>query len=154
MALLEDYPRSLLYLSGFFKRNRSEYYERLQGVRDKGDWQGWLRFFLDGVRTVSAEASDTARKIQEMREQHRALLADQTGGLAVLDRLFARPMITVNQVRDTIGMTYPVAAELVRLMEANDLLTETTGRTRNRVFAYRPYLTLLGESSSAKPMDY
>lgn len=54
-------------------------------------------------------------------------------------------MVTVNQVRDSIGMTYPVAAELVKFMEANGLLIETTGRSRNRVFAYRPYLALLGE---------
>lgn len=142
--------RPLLYLSDYFKRNRSEYYDRLQAVRDKGDWNGWLRFFLEGVRTVSAEASDTARKIQEMREQHRALLADQTGGVALLDRLFAQPMVTVNQVRDTIGMTYPVAADLVKFMEASGLLIETTGRTRNRVFAYRPYLALLGEDPAVR----
>jgi Fic family protein len=137
--------RPLLYLSDYLKRNRSEYYDRLQAVRDKGDWSGWLRFFLEGVRAVAKEASETARRIQEMREQHRALLADQTGGIAVLDRLFAQPMVTVNQVRDSIGMTYPVAAELVKFMEANGLLIETTGRSRNRVFAYRPYLALLGE---------
>lgn len=142
--------RPLLYLSDYFKRNRQEYYDRLQAVRDKGDWQPWLRFFLDGVRTVAAEASDTARKIQEMREQHRAMLIKQAGAVQVLDRLFAQPMITVNQVATLLNRTYPIAADLVKLMRKKGLLVETTGHARNRVFAYRPYLTLLGEDPAAR----
>lgn len=142
--------RPLLYLSEHFKRNRQEYYDRLQSVRDRGDWLGWMRFFLDGVRTVASEAADTARKVQSLREQHRQLLMNQTGGLRLIDHLFARPIVTVNQVRDLIGMTYPVASDLVNFMQRHDLLIETTGRARNRVFAYRPYLILLGEDPALK----
>jgi Fic family protein len=142
--------RPLLYLSEYFKRHRQEYYDRLQHVRDAGGWHEWLRFFLEGIRTVATEAAATARQIQELREKHRQLLVNQTGGLTVLDRLFTQPMITVNQVRDTIGMTYPVAADLVKFMEQQGLLIETTGRTRNRIFAYRPYLALLGEDPAHK----
>lgn len=137
--------RPLLYLSEYFKRRRQEYYECLQRVREAGGWESWLRFFLEGVRNVATEASETARQIQSLRTQHQHLLQDETGGLAVLDRLCQQPMMTVNQVRDTIGMTYPVAADLVRRMEELGLLIEITGRSRNRVFAYRPYLALLGE---------
>jgi Fic family protein len=142
--------RPLLYLSDYFKRNRQEYYDRLQAVRDASAWEPWLRFFLEGVRAVATEASDTARKIQEMREQHRAILRQQPGGLAVLDRLFTQPMITVNQVKEILQRTYPIAADLVRTMENAGLLMETTGRTRNRIYAYRPYLALLGEDPALR----
>ena len=143
--------RPLLYLSEYFKRHRGEYYDRLQQVREAGDWEGWMRFFLEGVRLVATEAAESAGRIQEMREGHQHLMQDQTGGHAILDRLLETPMITVNQVRDLIGKTYPVAAELVRFMEEKGLLLEMTGRSRNRVFAYRPYLALLGEEAGTLP---
>lgn len=142
--------RPLLYLSEYFKRHRVEYYDRLQQVREAGDWERWMRFFLEGVRSVAAEAAETAGKIQEMREQHHQLLRDQTGGHMILDRLLEMPMMTVNQVRDAIAKTYPVAADLVRFMEEKGLLIEMTGRSRNRVFAYRPYLALLGEDPALR----
>jgi len=137
--------RPLLYLSHYFKKNRQEYYDRLQRVRDAGHWSDWIQFFLEGVRSVATEAADTARKIQEMREGHRRMLVNQTGGVQALDQLFTHPMITINQVRDAIEMTYPVAANLVRYMEEKGLLVETTGHARGRIFAYQPYLALLGE---------
>jgi Fic family protein len=142
--------RPLLYLSHYFKQNQAEYYDRLQKVRDRGEWAGWIRFFLEGVRTVATEAADTARQIQEMRESHRRLLVNQTGGVQVLDRLFTQPMVTVNQVEEAIAMTYPVAAKLVQVMEKQGLLLETTGRPRSRIYAYRPYLALLGEDPAAR----
>jgi Fic family protein len=142
--------RPLLYLSHYLKKNRQAYYERLQNVRDTGDWSGWVHFFLEGVRRVATEAAETASQLQQMREQHTRLLAGQTGGILALDRLFTQPMITVNQLRDAIGMTYPVAANLVKFMETRGLLLETTGHARGRIFAYRPYLALLGEDPALR----
>lgn len=142
--------RPLLYLSEYFKRHRQEYYDRLQQVREAGNWEDWMAFFLEGVRSVATEASETARRIQALRAEHQLLLEDATGGHLVLDRLCRQPMLTVNQIRDVIGMTYPVAADLVRRMEALGLLVEVTGRSRNRVFAYRPYLALLGEDLASR----
>ncbi len=64
-----QYP--LLYLSHYFKQHRSEYYERLQSIRESGDWEGWLKFFLKGVDEVSQEAAATAKQIVRLREEHR-----------------------------------------------------------------------------------
>src|SRR5262249_24486028 len=68
-------PKPVLYLSHYLKRHRQEYYDRLQAVRDSGDWEGWLEFFLRGVADVSAQATETARRVLLLREDHRALIA-------------------------------------------------------------------------------
>lgn len=96
--------KPVLYLSHFFKPHRNEYYERLQAVRDNGAWEDWIALFLRGVAEVSAEATDTARRILALREEHRALITGQLGraagnGHGVLERLYARPIISVAEMR-------------------------------------------------------
>ena len=91
--------RPVLYLSHYFKRHRAEYYERLQAVRDAGDWEGWLAFFLRGVADVSAQATETARRILALREAHRTVIAERLGraagnGHRVLQRLYDRPIVS------------------------------------------------------------
>jgi len=138
--------RPLLYISDYFKRQRQEYYDALQRVRDHDDWEGWIGFFLEGVRAVSLEAAETARKIQSLRDEHRDLIGRKITGTAagfvLLDHLFQLPMVTVNQVAKIIDRTYPVANNLVENFIQLGLLTEITGQRRNRTYAYNPYLRL------------
>jgi Fic family protein len=81
--------RPLLYLSAYFKRHQDEYYELLQAIHSSGDWQSWLKFFLKGVKDVSREATETARRVILIREQHRQAVIEkvrgQTNGLTLLD---------------------------------------------------------------------
>jgi hypothetical protein len=103
-------------------------------------------FFLEGVRTVSLEAGETARAIQSQREQHRIVLSKEFPGsanaLVLLDQLFEHPIMNVNQVAELIHRSYPVANGLVRKFEVLGILEETTGLHRNRVFRFKPYLDL------------
>jgi Fic family protein len=71
--------KPVLYLSHYFKRHRATYYDLLQAVRDEGDWEGWLAFFLRGVAEVSAEAAETARRILLLREEHRTAITSGLG---------------------------------------------------------------------------
>jgi Fic family protein len=140
--------RPLLYLSHYLKARRTEYYDRLQAVRDRGDWEGWLRFFFRGIASVSIEATQTARKIVDLRERHRKLLASKMGrgagsALALMETLYFRPIVSVKQVAEITRISFPNANALVEALEKHRLLVETTGRRRNRVFAYQPYLALL-----------
>ncbi|MEO5988357.1 MAG: Fic family protein, partial [Candidatus Eisenbacteria bacterium] len=95
--------KPVLYLSHYFKQNRQEYYERLQAVRDRGEWEEWISFFLRGVVQVAAEAAETARRILHLREHHRATITAQLGraagnGHKVLESLFDRPIVSVKDV--------------------------------------------------------
>jgi len=140
----------LLYLSIYFKRHRQEYYDRLQDVRDRGDWEGWLAFFLEGVKTVSDEALSTAQKIVRLREEKRQLIADKLGrrasnGQQLLEGLFRRPYINVGAAEEITGLSQPAANSLVNEMEKIGLLTEVTGRKRYRMFEFSEYMRLFDE---------
>jgi Fic family protein len=139
--------KPVLYLSHYFKTHRSEYYERLQAVRDNGDWEGWLSFFLDGVAEVSLEAAATAKTILMLREDHRRRINDRLGRMAgdgnrVLDQLYERPIVSVEDVRGITKTTFQAANTLVGRMTEAEILKEMTGRARNRRFLYAPYVAL------------
>lgn len=138
----------LLYLSHYLKVNRSEYYERLTSVRERGDWEGWLRFFLRGVAQVSLQASETARRIIALREEQRARFASNANALKLLDALFASPIVTVKQCGEILGVSYLTANTLVAKLEKSGLLTEVTGWDRNRVFRFQAYLALFANESA------
>lgn len=144
--------RPLLYLSHYLKRHRAEYYDRLTAIREDGDWEGWLRFFLRGVAETAQEATHTAREIVTMREAHRTHITDAglgTNGTRLLDLLFQQPMINVNYVKDRLGLSFVTAGKLVSRLESLGLVRETTGNQRRRRYAYAPYLALLRERDAA-----
>jgi Fic family protein len=153
----EVLARPLLYLSHYLKRHRAEYYDRLQAVRLDGKWEEWVAFFLRGVAEVAAEAHSTARKIVDLREEHRALL--QTAGrsaanqLRLLDLMYEQPVLTPRGVERRLGVTYPTAASLIGRMERHGLLHETTGKQRGRRYTYAPYVEMFEDSEARGPED-
>jgi Fic family protein len=140
----------VLYLSHYFKQNRAAYYEHLQAVRVRGAWEEWLDFFLRGVIAVAGEAADTARRIQLLRERHRAAITDKLGraagnGLRVLESLFDRPIVAVSDVRQLTRTTYAAANSLVSRLVEIGVLSEMTGYSRNRRFRYATYIELFSD---------
>jgi Fic family protein len=147
--------KPLLYLSWFFKKHRTEYYERLQAVRDRGDWEGWLKFFLKGVEQVATEATQNAARIVTMREEHRRRIVEKMGdrsgnSLKLLERLYWGPIVTVKKVMEISGLTYANANHLTAGFLELGLLTELTGQRRNRKFAYSSYLAIVNEVAEKK----
>lgn len=146
--------KPVLYLSYHFKRYRATYYDRLQAVRDEGDWERWLEFFLSGVAEVSLEATDTTRRILALREEHRSRITDSIGrsagnGHRVLERLFHQPIVSVNNVMELTGCGYSAANNLIEKLERLGIVLEVTGNARNRRFRYEPYLRLFESDPSA-----
>jgi Fic family protein len=137
----------VLYLSHYFKRHRDRYYNILQNIRDVGDWEEWIKFFLTAVLEVSQEATQTARRIVNLREEHRRIITENFGrtaanGLKVLERLFSHPIISVNDLANQTKISFTAANQLMRRLLEHHILTEITGHTRNRQFRYRPYIDL------------
>lgn len=142
--------KPVLYLSHFFKRHRQMYYERLQAVRDEGAWEAWLTFFLEGVKEVSEQATETARQILSLREEHRRVITNSLGrtagnGHRVLDHLYKHPTVAVADIEVLTGTTYQAANDLVARLEAEGILNEITGHTRNRKFRYQSYINLFSD---------
>jgi Fic family protein len=142
--------KPVLYLSYYFKRHRTRYYELLQAVRDRGEWEEWTKFFLEGVAAVSLEATETARAIVARREEDRRRITDGFGraagnGLRILESLYRSPFVSVSQVRERLGVTFESARGLVQRFVDADLLVEITGQERYRVYQYAPYVRLFSD---------
>jgi Fic family protein len=142
--------RPLLYLSLFLKIHRSEYYDRLMGVRTDGNWEGWLKFFLRGIEEVSRSATETARAILNLRESHRELIGDRLAGrpalaMRLLDYLFEQPLVSVALVEKRMDCSFATASKLVEQLAELKLLRETTGWQRNRRYRYDAYLALFDD---------
>ncbi len=145
--------KPVLYLSHYFKEHRQTYYERLQAVRDHGAWEEWLIFFLRGVVEVAKEAAATAKRILQLREEHRAAITTRmargaANGHKVLERLFDRPILSVNDVREITGITFAAANNIVSRLVELGILSEMTGNARNRRFSYAPYIALFTNGTS------
>jgi Fic family protein len=128
----------LLYLSAYFERYRSEYYDRLLEISQGGDWEGWLTFFLSGVRDQAGEASRRIQALQKLRQRYHDLLAGQRAAprlVKVVDFLLGHPIVTVRQVQKGLGLSdYKVAQRYVDRLAQAGLLREVTGQRRNRLF--------------------
>jgi len=144
--------KPVLYLSHYFKRYRQDYYDRLQAVRDAGDWEGWLGFFLRGVTDVSAQATETVRRILALRERRREQITQSFGraagnGLKVLEQLFRTPIISVKKVQTITKTEFPAANELVQRLVRLGVLKEITGQARNRQFRFEEYVQVFAEDT-------
>lgn len=130
-------PQPLLYLSAFFERHRDQYYEWLQVVRKRGDWDGWLRFFLRGVVTQSNDAVDCAQRILSVRETYRQRLQEaraSTAALTLLDELFLNPYVTAQRTLERLRVSFLTAQNTIRRLEEAGIVREITGQQRNRVY--------------------
>ena len=140
-----------LYLSLYFKSRRDEYYQRLNAVRTEGDWEGWLRFFFDGVVATSSQAVDTAQRLLRLFQGDRERLRE-TGRIAgtalQLHDIFARnPLSTSPRLVKETGLSKPTVARSLKAMQALGLIREITGKRRYQVYAYSAYLDILGEGA-------
>lgn len=130
------------------------YYDRLQRVRTHGEWEEWIAFFLQGVVDVAASTIDATREIVAMIERDRATVTTLGKGAATAARLHAlatrQVIFTARHAIGETGLTGPpVYAALRRLQDAG-ILEEVTGNQRNRIYAYREYLTILNAGTEAR----
>ncbi|MFP5224861.1 MAG: Fic family protein [Actinomycetota bacterium] len=143
-------PKPVLYLSSFFEANRDDYYRLLQGTHARGEIEEWLAFFLRGVAQTSIAASETAGRILRLREEHRQMITSEFGraagsGLRVLEHLFEQPIVSVAEITELLGTTFPSANQIVARLTDAGILREITGQARNRRFLYEPYVALFAE---------
>lgn len=145
---LLDQP--LLYPSVAFKRRQQEYYDRLAAVRTDGDWERWTAFFLDCVKDAADDGARVAQAIHTLMGRDRARVVHHERAtitaVKLLDLLPANPVLTVLRASELLGSTAPPARKAIDLLEELGVLRETTGKQRDRVYAYHAYLELLTES--------
>ncbi|MFW3146216.1 MAG: Fic family protein [Thermoplasmatota archaeon] len=140
----------MLYLSHYLLRNRSGYYDRLQSLRENGDIENWLSFYLKGISEVSKESYEKSLKILELKERGKDTLMHGLGRLAptaikVHEALFKKPVVTVNTISSISGLSFQSANKLISKLEAVGILVEVTGQRRNRIYEFKEYMDILNE---------
>lgn len=138
----------LLYLSEFIESHRQDYYELLHRVRTHGDWNAWLRYFLEGVRWSAVRAARQARELMDLRERMRRKLADSPKTLVLVDELFVNPNINAARVKKVLGVTDPTARKILAELERAGYIHETTGRAWGRQYLARGVLKAIEMPSS------
>ena len=130
--------KPLLYLSYYFKMNNMEYYDRLMAVRLNGDWEGWMKFFLKGLAEVSFGATETAKRILKMKEEHSKIISKKlrnpAHGHKLLEKLFEQPILTINTVAEIVGVSYPTANNMVNELQSLGILRSDPTIQRNRKY--------------------
>jgi Fic family protein len=141
----------MLYLSLYFKKNRQEYYDLLQAVRLKGDWEQWIRFFLTGIEETANQAAATARQLMKLAaedEQRIQTLGRGAGSALRVHRFLQRqPLTSIAAASKELNLSFPTVTTAVNNLEAVGIVAEVTGRQRSRLFAYAEYLTILSEET-------
>ena len=141
----------LLYLSLYFKQNRADYYRLLQEVRERGTWEAWLEFFLDGVAKTADQAFETATRIVDLFKADRARIAamgDRAGSALRLHELLQQnPYLTAPVAVAKSGLTMPTVNSVLAELQRLSIVTEVTGRKRGRVYCYKAFLDILGNGA-------
>ncbi len=145
----------ILYLSLYFKRQRSDYYRLLNDTRRTGDWEAWLRFFLEGVRSVAEAAVATARSVRETIESDRARIGSlgrrAGSALRVHQALLDPPAGNIGGLARRTGLSAPTVAAALRDLKELAMVREVTGRRRGRMFLYERVLDVLREGTDDPP---
>ncbi len=141
----------LLYLSYYLKMNREEYYGLLMRVRTEGDWESWVKFFLNGIDTVSQEATATAGEIIRLKQRLIDVLYENRissiYAVKLIDLLFTKPVIDVKTVTEEFKISKESGNELVNRFEKLHILRELTGKQRYKKYLFHDYTTIISRGT-------
>lgn len=135
-----------LYLSDFFEKNRTEYYDCLMRVRLNDDLSGWIRFFLRGVIETAKSSIQTFDGILKLRKEVddmlQAMGARSVNAQKVVNHMYKRPLISAERASEVADVSKPTAYKTIKLLEKQGILHEITGAERNRLYIFKDYLNL------------
>lgn len=143
----EILTRPVLYISYFLKQNRIEYYDRLMEVRKKGNYEQWIRFFIEALDQTSEDATQTIDSLVTLREKNRAAIEavgrSRESVRKVFDYIEKSPIIDIRKTSAELMMPYSTVSRAVEKLCALHILQQTESVKRNRCFAYEEYLRIL-----------
>ena len=145
----------ILYLSLYFKSHRQKYYDLLMQVRQNGDWESWMEFFLTGVKETAQQAVEAARRILELLDADRKKIEALGRPAASVLRVFLHaqrnPIFSIQGAAQKLGISFPTVTSAVKHLQKLSILREVTGRRRRRMFVYEEYLGILNEGTEPLP---
>lgn len=136
-----------LYISYFLKRNRIEYYDRMTEVRRQGNYEQWIKFFLQALTEAAADAIETIDKLTELHNQSKAAV-DTLGkssktACILLEYIEKNPIIEIVKTSNALGLAYNTVSKSVKLLEENGILIQSDKIGKTRIYSYEKYLQIL-----------
>ncbi|MEK9166885.1 MAG: Fic family protein [Patescibacteria group bacterium] len=137
-----------LYISDFFEKHRSQYYDGLSRVRETNDIEHWLRFFLTGILETAKKSRETLEKIIDLRKKYEITIENGMGmkrqklGKELLRHLFSQPFVTIRDIESMLSITFPTASAIAKDFENLGLFSEKTGFKKDRIFSLTEYVEL------------
>lgn len=146
-------PAPLLYLSAFFEATRQDYYDRLRGITDRGEWEAWLEYFLNGAARQAEDAIGRAERINALLDRWHRAAAGSSSKVpgALVDLLAENPYCTVKRVAERLGVAFTTAQRAVERLESLSILTRTSEARRDRVFCAKEILAIWEEPTTTPP---
>jgi Fic family protein len=139
----------LLYLSLYFKIHQNEYYNRLSNIRTKGDWEGWIEFYLEGVNYTAEESCRNAKKLFDVVTDANQIALSHSksniGAIRLINELPGKPIVSLSDVVSLLNTTKPTAQKTLDFLVSVGVLKEVTGRMRDKRYAFWQYIEVLGE---------
>jgi len=139
----------MLYPSLYFKTHREQYYNLLQSIRTDGDWEGWVRFFAEAVRTTAESAVKSANELMKVAEEDRKKIRTigraAGSALRVHQALLEKPVISIAKACDLSGLWTTTVSMVMSHFEKLGIVQEITGGRRNRLYKYVSYMNILNK---------
>ncbi|HJA81939.1 MAG TPA: Fic family protein [Candidatus Mediterraneibacter intestinipullorum] len=136
-----------LYISYFLKKNRVEYYDRMTEVRVKGNYEQWVKFFLEALTDSAKDAADTIDELVVLHDKNVDIISRMGRAakniMLVFNYLEANPIIEIRKTAEALGFTFNTASSAVNRLVDTGILARTSIASRNRTFAYEAYLAIL-----------
>ena len=136
-----------LYISYFLKKNRVEYYDRMTEVRSKGNYEQWVKFFLQALAESAKDAIAAIDELTALHDKNVDLVAGMgrasKNAMIMFRYLEANPIIEIGKTAEALGITFGTASNVVERLSSAGILEQTTTGRRNRTFAYKDYLAIL-----------
>ena len=147
---LIEYP--VLYLSYFFKKNRNRYYELLNNIRIKGEFEEWIKFFIDGICEISEDAITSIQKIVELKNTDMKKIRELSGSnisnlLLIYDYLLQHPFLEAEDIKNLVGVSKPTANKLLENLMAIKIVELVEDKKRYRQYVYKKYVDILSEGT-------
>lgn len=140
-----------LYISYFLKKNRIEYFDRMTEVRNKGNYEQWVNFFLQAVYESAKDATEAIDKLNALHDKNCAIINDMGRSTKTVERLFiyleTNPIIEIHKTAKDLGMAFNTVSDAVKRLNNAGILAQISGESRNRTFAYEEYLDILREGT-------
>ena len=147
---LIEYP--VLYLSYFFKKNRNRYYELLNNIRIKGEFEEWIKFFIDGICEISEDAITSIQKIVELKITDMKKIRELSGSnisnlLLIYDYLLQHPFLEAEDIKNLVGVSKPTANKLLENLMTIEIVELVEDKKRYRQYVYKKYVDILSEGT-------